>query len=153
MNTRRTFLGALAVLATLAFGTAQAGDFPKGSPKFETRYKTALKKAQETGKPLIVVFSATWCGPCQAMKKDVYPSEAVKGLHDKFVWAYLDTDEKDNAKPAAEFKVSGIPHIQFLNSKGEAIDKQVGGTSPEAFAAKLNDVLKKAAPAEKKADS
>ena len=34
------------------------------------------------------------------MKKSVYPSDAVKPLHDKFVWAYLDTDDEDNAKIA-----------------------------------------------------
>lgn len=143
MNSRRSFFAAaVALVAALAL-PATGADFPKGSPKFETKYKSALAEAKKTGKPLIVVFSASWCGPCQQMKKTVYPSEAVKPLHDKFVWAYLDTDEADNAKVAKEFNVGGIPHIQFLDKEGKAIGQQIGGMAPDAFAKKLEGILKK----------
>jgi len=144
MKSRRSFFAAaFALVAALALPAA-AADFPKGSPKFETRYRTALAEAKKSGKPVIVVFSAAWCPPCQAMKKDVYPNEAVKPLHDKFVWAYLDTDEDDNAKVAKEFKVGGIPHIQFLDKNGKSIGQQVGGMAPKAFAKKLEEILKSA---------
>ncbi|MFN0127719.1 MAG: thioredoxin family protein [Verrucomicrobiales bacterium] len=143
MNSRRTFFAAaVALVAALAL-PATGADFPKGSPKFETRYKSALAEAKKSGKPVIVVFSASWCGPCQQMKKSVYPSDAVKPLHEKFVWAYLDTDEEDNAKVAKEFKVGGIPHIQFLDKEGKSLGQQVGSTAPEAFAKTLEGILKK----------
>lgn len=150
MNRRSLITLAAVVLAGLfstTTGAFAAGhEFPKGSPKFETKYKSALAEAKKSGKPVIVVFSASWCGPCQANKKNVYPSDAVKPYHDKFVWAYLDTDEKDNGKAAEEFGVSGIPHIQFLDKDGKSIDKQIGGTSPDVFAKKLEEVLAKAGP-------
>lgn len=142
----KTFVAFMTTLGLIASGvsTALAKDFPKGSPDFETRYSTALKKAEKEGKPLLVVFSAAWCGPCQANKKDVYPSEAVKPYHDKFVWTYLDTDDKRNAKVAQEFGVTGIPHIQFVGKDGKTLGKAIGGTTPEAFAKTLADILKKA---------
>jgi thiol:disulfide interchange protein len=115
--------------------------FPDGSPKFETNYKAALASAAKDGKPVIVVFSASWCPPCQANKKKVYPSDAVKAYHDKFVWAYLDTDEEANAQVAKEFKVSGIPHIQFLSKAGKSLGTSIGGTTPDAFAGKLKEIL------------
>ena len=78
------------------------------------------------------------------MKKEVYPSEAVKALHDKFEWAYIDVDEESNAPATAKFGVQGIPHIQFLDKSGKDIGNQVGGTSPEDFASTLEKILKKA---------
>ena len=121
-----------------------AGDFPKGSPKFEHSLKSVSAAAAKSGKPMVVVFSAVWCGPCQAMKKDVYPSAEVAALHDKFEWAYLDVDEASNEKASKEFGVTGIPHIQFLDKAGKPIGNQVGSTSPGDFAATLKSILKKA---------
>lgn len=144
---RRSFFTAIAGAFALFTAAILQGkdDFPKDSPKFEHSYRSALKKAEKEGKPLVVVFSASWCGPCQAMKKNVYPSEAIKGYHDKFIWAYLDVDDNSNDKAKEEFKVSSIPHIQFLNAKGEPIDKQIGGSAaPENFAKTLDGVLAKA---------
>ncbi|MGK0185994.1 MAG: thioredoxin-like negative regulator of GroEL [Verrucomicrobiales bacterium] len=139
-----TFISA-ALIAAAFTGAAQAKDFPKGSPKFLTDYGTAVAEAKKTGKPVLVVFSATWCPPCQANKKNVYPSAAVQPYHDKFVWAYLDTDVAKNANVAEKFSVRGIPHIQFLNNDGSSLDKSMGGTTPERFAKTLKKVLKKAA--------
>lgn len=133
---------AVAVLAVASFSLAS--EFPEGSPAFVSSLAEAKTKAKAEGKPIIAVYSAVWCPPCQAMKKKVYPSSEVKEFHDKFVWAYIDTDLKENAADAQKAGVSGIPHIQFLSKTGKEIDKQVGGMPPDAFAAKLKEVLGKA---------
>jgi hypothetical protein len=78
------------------------------------------------------------------MKKSVYPSKEVAPLHDKFVWAYLDTDEEANASAAQKHGVSGIPHIEFLSPQGKSLGNQVGSTSPGEFAGTLEKVLAKA---------
>lgn len=146
--TALSFLTALApqshAESKAAASAATAHEFPKGSPKFGTDYSAALAQAKAENKPVILVFSAAWCGPCQAMKKTVYPSKEVTPLHDKFVWAYLDVDLDANAAPSQKYGVQGIPHIQFLNAAGKPIGNQIGSTSPEDFAGTLNKVLKKA---------
>lgn len=134
----------LALAAVAVTSLAFAADFPEGSPAFESKLSDALAKAKTEGKPVIAVYSAVWCPPCQAMKKNVYPSKEIKKFHDKFVWAYIDTDVKENGPDAQKAGVTGIPHIQFLNKEGKEVDKMVGGTSPDNFADKLKDVLKKA---------
>lgn len=139
-------LAALLLAVLAASLPALAGDFPKGSPAFKTSYAEALAAAKSEGKPVILVFSAVWCPPCQAMKNEVYPSRQVKAYHDKFVWAYLDVDVEANGKVAAQYKVQGIPHIQFLSPEGQPIDKQIGSSDPKDFAKTLASVLKKVAP-------
>jgi thiol:disulfide interchange protein len=147
MNTR-TFLTLTASALTFAFLPAsQAGEFPKGSPKFVTSYRKALSQQKETGKPVILIFSATWCPPCQQMKKSVYPSKEVAAFQDKFIWAYLDADDNQNKKAQEKYAVSGIPHIEFLDNTGESLGKQVGGSSPADFAKTLEGILAKATPA------
>jgi thioredoxin-related protein len=138
----KTLLALSLALITL---TVHAGDFPAGSPKFEHSLKTATANAAKSGKPIIAVFSAVWCGPCQMMKKEVYPSAAVKAYHDKFEWVYLDVDDKSNNTAAKKYEVNGIPHIQFIGSDGKDLGSQVGSTSPEDFANTLEQTLKKAA--------
>lgn len=137
---KKTILLALVAVTSLAL----AGDFPKGSPPFVSSGTYALSAAKKSGKPVILVFSAAWCPPCQAMKSEVYPSSVVKPFHDKFVWAYLDVDDERNESIANKYGVNGIPHYEFLNAEGREIDKQIGIDgidSPEAFARRLSSVL------------
>jgi len=137
---KKAILLALAAVSSLAL----ASDFPKGSPEFKDSSTYALSAAKKSGKPVVMVFSAAWCGPCQTMKKEVYPSAAVKAYHDKFVWAYLDIDDERNERVAKKYSVSSIPHIEFLDAEGKEIDKQIGSNSPEDFAKKLASILAKA---------
>lgn len=139
----KTLIKSLTLALLAACSVALASDFPKGSPAFETKLSEALKKAKAEGKPVIAVFSAVWCGPCQMMKKQVYPSAEVTPFHDKFVWAYLDTDEAANEADASKYGVSGIPHIQFLDKNGKPVDKQVGSSPAGEFAKTLEGILQK----------
>jgi thiol:disulfide interchange protein len=143
-KTSNSFFMKKLILTLLAIGSISVitlADYPKGSPKFSSSYSQVTKKAKESGKPMILVFSASWCPPCQTMKNEVYPSEAVKAYHDQFEWAYLDADDGDNEKLMAKFEVSGIPHVQFLAADGKPMDKVVGGMEPADFAGKLKEVL------------
>ena len=133
------------ILAVATSGTASGADFPAGSPKFHTSHAAALKAGKESGKPVVMIFSASWCPPCQANKKNVYPSKEVKAHHDKFVWAYLDADDKANHPAMEKAGVTGIPHIEIIDKSGKTIGQSVGGTSPAEFASTLEAAAKQAA--------
>lgn len=134
---------ALLILSLFVSISLHASDFPAGSPKFFTTAPAVLKAAKQNGKPIIMVFSAAWCGPCQTMKKEVYPNELVQPLHDKFNWAYLDIDDEANGKLAEGFHVETIPHLFFLDSAGKTtLDQLKDVTAPKDFVKKLKHVLK-----------
>lgn len=136
---------AIGAIAALAFtGATRASDFPAGSPKFLTTQAAALKASKDSGKPLILVFSASWCGPCQLNKNQVYPSKEVQPYHDKFVWAYLDADDEANIPAMEKAGVSGIPHIEIVDKHGKRIGQSIGSTSPAEFANTLTNALKAA---------
>lgn len=133
-------------ILTLAFvlitAAASASGFPKGSPNFAASFKEVQARAKKSGKPMILIFSAVYCPPCQVMKEEVYPSEVVKPFHDKFEWAYLDLMDRDNIKTAEQFHVSPIPDIRVLGNDGKELVSQNGPTNAEDFARTLEKALK-----------
>ncbi|MEC5128730.1 thioredoxin family protein [Verrucomicrobiales bacterium BCK34] len=134
-----SFCGVILLAAALLFPLSLRAD--ESGPAFHHDFEKASEAAKETKKPLLVVFSASWCPPCQQMKKQVYPSKEVQPYHDQFVWAYLDADEDKNKPLAAEFGVSGIPHIAFLREDGSMLGHFAGAVAPDQFTEILDKVL------------
>ena len=57
-------------------------------------YAEAYQEASETGKPLLVMVTATWCGPCQNMKATVLPEVRRRGVLKGFSFATVDVDQE-----------------------------------------------------------
>lgn len=134
--TLRAAAGAVltAAITFVAATFAQAADLPEG---WLQDFDQAKAKAAETKKPIMAVFSASWCGPCQHMVKNVYPTTEVITELGKWVPVYIDGDENETI--TKDMKVRGYPTYVLMDSAGVETYRIVGA-SPDssAFLAALN---------------
>lgn len=88
------------------------------------------------GKPMVVDFWATWCGPCR--KVGPYIEELAETYANEAIIGKVDVDENDEL--AMRFGVRNIPTILFIKN-GEVVDKQIGAASKYVFEDKLKAIL------------
>lgn len=79
------------------------------------------REAIESGKPVVIDFWATWCGPC--IKLGPVVEELAEKYADKAVIGKLNID--DNDEIASENRVRNIPTVLFFKD-GELKDRSVG---------------------------
>jgi thiol-disulfide isomerase/thioredoxin len=95
-------------------------------------YADARRQLTETGRPMVVMVSTDWCGPCQSMKRNVLPKLRERGLFKKVAFAQVNADrESDLAK---EITGGGpIPQLVLYRKTdhGWFRRKLIGGQSVE----------------------
>jgi len=137
------YIFALAVFGFLGFAFWELSKHvpEKNDVDFGADYQSVVNAAKVDGKPIILIFTASWCGPCQQMKKNVYPSIEVSKVAGYFHWLLIDVDDGRNRSLTQLYGVNGIPHIEVIDSTGRSKGQSIGGRSPSDFAAFLNEQL------------
>lgn len=85
--------------------------------------------------PILMDFTAEWCGPCQTM--DPVIKRLKERLGDKVRVIKIDVD--DNPLVAKRFHITNVPTFILLN-KGEEYWRQVGLTTSRLLAEKINEL-------------
>jgi thiol:disulfide interchange protein len=88
-------------------------------------------------RPVLLMFTADWCQPCQNFKGTVLADDrvvnAVVGTC-KLQMVDLTKWEGPNADRARRYGVDAIPTLILVNSRGQEFDRYAGPHDPAAFA-------------------
>lgn len=122
----------LAALALLIF-TLPA---PAQSP-WHADYDAALAEAKQTGKPVLLDFGASWCGPCQTLEKQVFPDPAVSQfLARDYIAVKVNCD--DGSRVADQYRVRSLPTLIVLSPDGHEVARRSGSADARDIAQWLN---------------
>ena len=121
------FLGMLAMLFIEGAVAASAVVAPwqTGSPVFTTN------GASREPRPVLLYFTAKWCGFCQQMQRTTLAEPEVLTRLGRVRAYKLDFDVEANL--AKKFSVSGIPAFVLTNDRGEIIDGLTGARPTADF--------------------
>jgi thiol:disulfide interchange protein len=102
---------------------------PKGSVPWRTDLEYAKSEGSKERKPLLVYFTADWCGPCQHMKETTWADGRVAEALKDYIPVKIDVD--DQPQVARMFGVRGIPRVQVMTAEGTLGQALTGAVSPE----------------------
>lgn len=88
------------------------------------------------GLPVVIDFSAAWCGPCKMLSPII--DELAAEYEGKVNVCKCDVDESEGL--AAKFGVRNIPFVVFIKD-GNVVDRSVGAVPKATLQQKLNALL------------
>ena len=94
------------------------------------------KEFMATELPIVLDFSATWCGPCKQLAPII--DELSKEYEGRIAVGKCDIEEADDL--TAEYGIRNIPTVIFIKN-GQVVDKFVGSKSKGDVQAKFESLL------------
>ncbi len=89
------------------------------------------------GLPIVLDFSATWCGPCKKIAPII--DELAAEYKGRVNVGKCDVD--DNEELTSKFGIRNVPTVLFIKN-GEVVNKNVGAAPKSTFVEKIEELLK-----------
>jgi thiol:disulfide interchange protein len=138
----RRCLSGLIVLAAavLLIGCEGSDESSAGGIIWESNYQAGMQQAKQENKAVLLFFTATWCPPCNQMKKTTFKDATVKAfIESKFVPIYLD-DDKEKAL-SSQYDVQFLPTYCVLKPDGSVAGRFSGYYQADGFVGELKKRL------------
>ena len=128
------------VLLVIA-GWLANGSFAEGSSKvtWQTDLRQAVHEAGRAQKPLLVEFTASWCGYCRKMKQTTFADERIaRHVNGCFVPVSVDADQ--NGRLMRTVGVEALPTTVILSHDLRVVRRIAGYQTPEQLEAHLGAI-------------
>lgn len=98
----------------------------------------SVNEVIESGKPVMVDFWATWCGPCNRLTPVI--EELAKEYEDKVVIGKYNVDEENEL--ASANRIMSIPTLLFFKNGRQVKELRMAGAQPiDAIRANLEKLI------------
>lgn len=104
------------------------------------------KYIRDKNKPVLVMFTASWCQPCGIMKNIVFKEAGIKKRLERLNVLFFDIDTEEGKHFSEIFRDTGfkgsIPFFVLLDTHGQPLASLTGAAEENDFAAFLDKALK-----------
>ena len=97
-------------------------------------FAEAVAQSRQSKKPLFMIFSALWCGPCNEMKQGTWPDPQVQAALKNYVLYHVNVDKERQL--ANQCGIRSIPTYGTYDVSGDtikAVKVTSGARSPQEF--------------------
>lgn len=91
----------------------------------------------ESGKPVVIDFWATWCGPCMGMAPLI--DELAKEYEGKVVIGKYNIDEESDL--STQYRIMSIPTLLFFKNGKKTSIRLVGAQQRDTLVEKIEELL------------
>lgn len=103
-------------------------------------FASAKQLASESGKPMLLFFTAEWCVPCRIMKREVFADKDVmRAINAKLVPLMIYEDDPGGDELFKRYNIEGTPITVVTDSEGKVINYAVGGIGKSEFLRLISD--------------
>lgn len=93
----------------------------------QSKFEDILTIARERKQPVLVFYSASWCGPSQRTKRDVLAAKEFEKVEKEAVLLFVEFTEKGGKKFIETHKISKFPTFKLFSPEGVDLDTEISG--------------------------
>ena len=125
----------IVILALIAVTAGSRFFGPKEIIPWRSDLSAAKVEAASGNKPILAYFTASWCGPCEGMKRTTWADRDVEQALRAYVPVKIDIDQqRDIAVEFAHYaQTDGVPFYVILGADGQPNRSAEGAMDSQTF--------------------